>query len=215
MLSLNKKKSKKKKLKEILDSYNEIDSNGNSVRRETKIELRFRELLVQLNYSFIQEFPIKYGRRGKIKKYDFYIYEKDSYGKTLWHALIECHGDFWHGADYYNGTKKYIKLPKVVKRNIRNDYMKRMIAKKNEIPLLVFWEKEINYGGVSFQSKFIDAVNYIREHVPTEMPGDIFPIYERDFTKEVAEQKKRKLDYKAAKEKEKTYNCRRYVFREK
>ncbi len=215
MISLKKKSSKKKKLKSILDSYNEIDESGKITRKETKIENRFRSLLTELNYSFIQEFPIKYGRRGKIKKYDFYIYEKDSYGKTIWHALIECHGDFWHGAEYYSGSKKFVKLPKVVKRNIKNDYMKRMIAKKNEIPLMVFWEKEINYGGVPFRTKFIDTVNYIKEHVPTELPEEVFPIYERNFTKELNENTKKKINYKAAKERERSYNCRRFSFREK
>lgn len=215
MLSLNKKTSKKKKIKEILDSYYETDANGKSIRKETKIESRFKNLLIQLNYNFIQEFSIKYGRRGKIKKYDFYVYEHDEYGKTKWHVLIECHGDFWHGIDYYNGTKKYVKLSKIVKKNIRNDYIKRMIAKKNEIPLLVFWEKEINYGGINLHSKFINAINYIKENIPAEMPGSVFPVYERNFIKETIEQRKRKINYKAAKEKEQSYNCYRRIYEKK
>jgi very-short-patch-repair endonuclease len=93
---------------------------------KSKLEQKFENLLVELGIKFINQHPLN----GYL--YDFYIPKHN--------LLIEVDGDWFHcNPDVH--PEAIHEIQKFVKEN---DERKNLIAKENNIPLLRFWEKDIN-----------------------------------------------------------------------
>jgi hypothetical protein len=194
------KKSKKKNLKKILGSY--ILPNGN--RKETRIEATIRTLLENSGLKFQQEFSVKYGKKHKCKRYDFYVWEENEYGEKIAHLLIEAHGQFFHALELYNGSKSYSRLSAIQKKNVRNDFLKRKIAEKNHIPLIAFWEKEIHTNPRKILDKIISTLLWVKDNGAIMVPEEIHPIYEYKVTRKDSVEKavkRKKLSISKFKEK--------------
>jgi G:T-mismatch repair DNA endonuclease (very short patch repair protein) len=179
------KSSKKKRLKKILGSY--IMPNG--TRKETQIEAIIRTLLENSGLKFQQEFPVKYGKRNKSKRYDFYVWEENDFGEKVAHLLVEAHGQFFHAIDLYNGSKSYSRLSAIQKKNVRNDFLKRKIAEKNHMPLIAFWEKDIHTNPRKILDKIISTLLWVKGSGAITVPEDIHPIYEYKVTRKDSEEK--------------------------
>ena len=66
-------------------------------RKETNIEAAVRLELTRIKVSFVQEFPIRIGRRRWSYYVDFLIGDK---------FVIECDGDYWHDSKAQKGIDK-------------------------------------------------------------------------------------------------------------
>ena len=96
------------------------------INKKSKLEQKFEDLLTELNIQFINQHPLN----GYL--YDFYIPKHN--------ILIEVDGDWFHcNPDVH--PEAIHEIQKFVKEN---DERKNLIAKENNIPLLRFWEKDIN-----------------------------------------------------------------------
>lgn len=145
---IRRKKKRESKVKGILKT---IKKNGT-----TSIEEKMKKILEDLNLQFLKEAPIKSIK--KTKYYDFYVYKENEY-----EFLIECHGSYWHpmifnedGTSYLKDNKK---LTKLQKRNIKNDKYKINLAKRHKIPLLIFYENDINKNLEKIKEKIRKEVN--------------------------------------------------------
>lgn len=87
------------------------------------------DILTELGYIFIRQYYVK-----KIHAYyDLYLPQHN--------VLIEVDGDHWHcNPNTIHAKPKY----KYQKRNLKRDKIKNEWCKKNKIPLLRFWESDIN-----------------------------------------------------------------------
>lgn len=95
--------------------------------KKNKLEAKFENFLKLLNLNYEPQFPFK----GYL--FDFYLLD--------FNMLIEADGDFWH----CNPNGKYpIPTYEVQKDINKNDKIKNLIAKENNIKLLRFWEMDIN-----------------------------------------------------------------------
>lgn len=190
------KSSSKKRLKKILGSY--VMPNGD--RKETQIEAIIRTLLENSGLKFQQEFPVKYGKKNKTKRYDFYVWEENDFGEKIAHLLIEAHGQFFHAIDLYNGSKSYGRLSAIQKKNVRNDFLKRKIAEKNHMPLIAFWEKEIHSNPRKILDKILFTLMWVKGNGASTVPEEVHPIYEYKVTRKDNEGKqqikRRKLSVK-------------------
>lgn len=92
--------------------------------KDTKPELKMKEILVELNIPFECQFRV--GNH----LVDFHLL-----GTNI---LIEVAGDYWHG-----NPKIYSKLNKTQEKNRQRDLEKEKIAKDNNYILLRFWESTI------------------------------------------------------------------------
>ncbi len=98
--------------------------------RNTKPELKLKQILEENNIKYIQQFVIK---SSKNKFYDFYLPE--------YNILIEVDGCYWHckPSIYVNGhineTQKYVVI---------NDIEKNKLAEDNGYRLIRVWEDEID-----------------------------------------------------------------------
>lgn len=93
---------------------------------KSKLEQKFEDMLVELNIQFINQHPLN----GYL--YDFYLPKHN--------LLIEVDGDWFHcNPDVYPEA-----IHEIQKFVIENDERKNLVAKENNIPLLRFWEKDIN-----------------------------------------------------------------------
>jgi very-short-patch-repair endonuclease len=107
------------------------------INQKSKLEQRFEDMLVELNIQFINQHPLN----GYL--YDFYIPKHN--------ILIEVDGDWFHcNPDVH--LEAIYEIQKFVKVN---DERKNIIAKENNIPLLRFWEKDINDNPDVVKSKLL------------------------------------------------------------
>lgn len=143
---------KKKRKKQIYSKF----VNGKRVHKETRIEKRMRFMLSLLKIDFIPEKDIRFGKFTRY--YDFYCYNLEE----GWKFVIECHGDYYHAANYHEGTTAYSKLYKQQRKNIKNDQLKEKILNELKIPLLVFWETEILKQPRVVIKKIKDYINSIK-----------------------------------------------------
>ena len=124
---------KESKIKGVLKSIKK--------RGTTSIEEKVKDLLTSMNLNFIKEAPIKLG--GVTKFYDFYVFKENEY-----EFFIECHGNYWHPM-IFKEDEEILSIPKekltgIQKRNIKNDRFKIRLSKRIKIPLLIFYETDIN-----------------------------------------------------------------------
>jgi G:T-mismatch repair DNA endonuclease (very short patch repair protein) len=141
-VSKNKKQfnQKKKNAKKILKRF----KNNDGTRKETNIERQMKRILESLSkhgLKYKQEAPIKYGKCSKF--FDFLIWIEDGNGFPLKAFFIEAHGDFYHAKEYYEGKKTKSELCYVQKKNLNNDKRKYLLAKKNQMEIIYFWESDI------------------------------------------------------------------------
>lgn len=141
-MSKNKKQfnQKKKNAKKILKRF----KNNDGTRKETNIERQMKRILESLSkhgLKYKQEAPIKYGKCSKF--FDFLIWIEDGNGFPLKAFFIEAHGDFYHAKEYYEGKKTKSELCYVQKKNLNNDKRKYLLAKKNQMEIIYFWESDI------------------------------------------------------------------------
>lgn len=92
--------------------------------KDTKPELKMKEILNELNISFEHQFRL--GNR----LFDFHILNTN--------ILVEVDGDYFHG-----NLKIFSKLNKMQKINKQRDIVKDQIAKESNFVLLRFWESDI------------------------------------------------------------------------
>jgi len=108
------------------------------INQKSKLEQKFEGMLVELNIQFINQHPLN----GYL--YDFYIPKHN--------LLIEVDGDWFHcNPDVY--PKAIHEIQKFVKEN---DESKNKVAQENNIPLLRFWEKDINDNPDVVKSKLLE-----------------------------------------------------------
>lgn len=127
--------------------------NGKRVHKETGIEKKMRYLLRALKIDFKQEFEIEIGKIKKI--YDFFCYSEEE----GWKFIIECHGSYFHAQDYHEGTVTSKALSRKQKKNIKNDELKISILQKKKLPLLVFWERDIDTKLLAISKKIKEEIN--------------------------------------------------------
>lgn len=131
---------KKKNAQKILKRF----KNNDGTRKETNIERQMKRILDSLSkhgLKYKQEAPIKYGKNSKF--FDFLIWVEDGNGFPLKAFFIEAHGDFYHAKEYYEGKKTKNELCYVQKKNLNNDKRKFLLAKKNQMEIIYFWESDI------------------------------------------------------------------------
>jgi len=98
--------------------------NNSGPFKDTKPELKMKEILNELNIQFEHQF------RLQNHLFDFHLLNTN--------ILIEVDGDYWHG-----NPKKFSKLNKVQKIVKQKDLKKESFAKENNFILLRFWEDNI------------------------------------------------------------------------
>lgn len=92
--------------------------------KNTKPELKMKEILSKLNIPFKHQF------RLRNHNFDFYILNSN--------ILIEVDGDYWHG-----NPKMFKKLSKMQLEQRIKDDRNNKLAKENNFILLRFWENDI------------------------------------------------------------------------
>jgi G:T-mismatch repair DNA endonuclease (very short patch repair protein) len=95
------------------------------IKTNTKPEIKFKEILNELNIKYIQNFKFKYNH------YDFYLNELN--------ILVEIDGNYWHGKNLEWGE-----LNKTQQKSRKNDLKKNQTCLDTNQPLIRFWEDEIN-----------------------------------------------------------------------
>ena len=141
---MSKKKTKfnqkKKNAQKILKRFKKPDGT----RKETNIERQMKKILDSMaknGVKYKQEAPIKYGKCSKF--FDFLVWIEDGNGFPIRAFFIEAHGDFYHAKEYYEGKKTKSELCYVQKKNLNNDKRKYLLAKKNQMEIIYFWESDI------------------------------------------------------------------------
>ena len=100
-------------------------------KNSSKLEGKFKSILdiIGLNENIDYEFQYEYNNR----LFDFYLINNN--------VLIEVDGDFYHcNPNTIHSTPKY----KTQILTVTNDLFKNKICQDNHIPLIRFWEKDIN-----------------------------------------------------------------------
>ena len=97
-------------------------NHPNLRNKDTKIELRMKELLTALGVYFVFQKHF-----DKIANVDFYIPEKK--------LIIECDGCYWHGCDIHYPDRNY-KQEKDKTRDLKLEALGYKVIR--------FWEHEIN-----------------------------------------------------------------------
>ena len=131
---------KKKNAQKILKRFKKPDGT----RKETNIERQMKRILDSMaknGVKYKQEAPIKYGKCSKF--FDFLVWIEDGNGFPIRAFFIEAHGDFYHAKEYYEGKKTKSELCYVQKKNLNNDKRKYLLAKKNKMEIIYFWESDI------------------------------------------------------------------------
>ena len=114
-------KETKRKINEKMLVYLQ---NHHGFYKNTKLELKMKEILNDLNIPFKHQF-----RLGN-HLYDFYILNTN--------ILIEADGNYWH-----SNPKIYSKLNKTQQKQRQRDIRNEALAKENGFVVLRFWESDI------------------------------------------------------------------------
>lgn len=117
-------------------------------KKRTKPEKQMIEILSELGVLFEPEFSIKFGPDWRV--FDFRVGDR---------LLIEVDGDFYHANEDTMQGLTHMHL-----RAKKNDYLKNIIAKKNNFKLLRFWASEINENREHVKQQIIDYLSDIMEN---------------------------------------------------
>jgi G:T-mismatch repair DNA endonuclease (very short patch repair protein) len=99
----------------------------NKAKKDTSIEIKIEEILVDLQLNFIKQ--------HRISKwvFDFYLPE--------FNTIIECQGDYWHANPLLFEDEK---LNNIQLKNIDRDKRKKLFIEENQINSIFLWECEIH-----------------------------------------------------------------------
>jgi len=107
---------------------------------EKKVDNFLKEMNVNYKYSFILD-----GRQ-----YDFLLKDRN--------AVIEVHGDFWHGnPEFWGERKRPLRDHQVMKK--LDDQVKKRIAKENGYEYFEFWEYDVHNNWADCTAKIEEIVN--------------------------------------------------------
>lgn len=95
--------------------------------RVSKPQIRLFNIIKKYDADAVMEYIVEYN--NKYRSYDIYSPKLNS--------LIEMHGRVWHEL----GSKN-VKMNSLVSKNIKNDELKKIIAKEKQLDLIVFWDDE-------------------------------------------------------------------------
>lgn len=110
-------------------------------KKETTIETKIKEILINNNIDFKKNFYITFD--GKMRAYDFYL--------KNYNLLIEADGDYWH-----SNPNNFTTLNEAQQKNRLNDDFKNKIAKELGYNLVRFWETDINKN--EFENVFLKEI---------------------------------------------------------
>lgn len=112
--------------------------------KKTKIEKKVDELLKEMNANFKYSFILS-GRQ-----YDFLL--KDC------NAVIEIHGDFWHGnPEFFGDGKRLLRDHQIMKK--LDDLIKKRIAKEQGYEYFEFWEYDIHNNWSTCVARIKEIIN--------------------------------------------------------
>jgi len=112
--------------------------------KKTKIEKKIDDLLKELGINFKYSFILA-GRQ-----YDFLL--KD------FNAVIEVHGDFWHGnPEFWGEGKRCLRDHQIMKK--LDDVVKKRIAKEKGYEYFEFWEYDIHNNWSTCVTKIMEIIN--------------------------------------------------------
>jgi len=112
--------------------------------KKTKIEKKVDDLLKELGISFKYSFILA-GRQ-----YDFLLKDFD--------AVIEVHGDFWHGnPEFWGEGKRCLRDHQIMKK--LDDVVKKRIAKEKGYEYFEFWEYDIHNNWSTCVTKIMEIIN--------------------------------------------------------
>lgn len=161
------RRKKRAAAKKIMARFKRFNTKtGKLENKETKIEKITREILKGMEVAFIQERIVPHLR--SYKKYDFYCWEDDSEGNRLWEFFIEVHGSYFHAKDYIKNKVSKKKLSLMQRKNVKNDNIKIMLAKKVGIPLIVFWEDTIRMRPTHVRNVLVRRIEELRAEKNTK-----------------------------------------------
>ena len=110
-------------------------------KKNTKIELKIRDLLTSLNLLFIEQYPID------CFIVDFFVNNN---------LIIECFGDYWHCNP--NRFDDLSKLNNTQIKNLERDKRKIKYFEENEMDYILLWESNINRDINSIQNKILERI---------------------------------------------------------
>jgi len=148
---------------EATKAIKEICANGakktlKNVSYVSGIEQKIKELLIEKNVSFSQQFYLKNDQNIDNRTrffYDFYILEKN--------ILIEVNGDFFHANPIFYSENDIVPLPenKMTAKDIwERDNRKFDFAKSKGYDVIYLWEYEINHQFEKIQERLKNAGIY-------------------------------------------------------
>jgi len=126
-MSISQKESWDNEEKRNKQRNNRLKYIKNNPNKESKLEIRFKKILDELNINYIFQYDIC----GHM--FDFYLKDFD--------VVVEVDGDFWHCNP---NTKHKEPIYESQKLTIKNDKKKNNICLKSGIKLIRIWEDDIN-----------------------------------------------------------------------
>lgn len=148
----------KKRIK-ILAKYRVRDpKTGKKVQIETKPEAIVRGMLLDLGLSFKKEYGVNHQKWYRV--YDYLVQKPGEYC-----FLIEVMGDYWHAIGYTEGKEKFSNLSSIQKKNVKNDVLKKRIAKSIGIPLIEIWERDIKFRPLWVREQITNEIERQKEKV--------------------------------------------------
>ena len=204
-MSKKKKKfnQKKKNAQKILKRFKKPDGT----RKETNIERQMKRILDSMakhGVKYKQEAPIKYGKCSKF--FDFLVWIEDGGGFPIRAFFIEAHGDFYHAKEYYEGKKSKSELCYVQKKNLNNDKRKYLLAKKNQMEIIYFWESDIMSKGnwvkekirkilltqeIIYETKIDDYFDLLKNSMKsmgnTKKRENLFPLLDTEYPQVISD----------------------------
>lgn len=117
--------------------------NQHGFYKDTKPELKMKEILTELNIPFEHQFKL----RNHL--FDFHILNTN--------ILIEVDGDYWH-----SNPKIYSKLNKTQQKQKERDIKHSTIVKTNNFILLRFWESDILKNTEKVKNIIYDKINNLK-----------------------------------------------------
>lgn len=106
----------------------------------SSLNIKFKNMLDELNIQYIQEFPIQYNE-NQIPKFLYYDFKIDN-------VIFELNGTYWHASPKVYKQEDIIHYPNNIQIQAKNiwekDEFKKDLAELYGYKVIYFWEDEIN-----------------------------------------------------------------------
>ena len=112
-------------------------------KKNTKIELKIKNLLTSLNLTFIEQHPID------CFIVDFFVNNN---------LIIECLGDYWHCNPKISKFNDSSNFNETQKKNLERDKRKIKYFDKNEMNYLLLCESDINNDDINIKSRILEKL---------------------------------------------------------